>query len=163
MKKFAAAVVSLATVGALAVVSTDAAARPGHHHHRGGARVGVVIGAGIVGASILASPYAYSRPYYYGSHYPDYYGSHYAPHYPYYGYAPSYHPPVVVQQQPIVYIEQPTAVAPAAAVPPAASAPQVQAQAAQQFWYFCQDTQTYYPHVQTCTSPWQRVTPHAPQ
>ncbi len=161
MKKLAAAtVISLAATGALTIVATDATARPGHHHHRGGARVGVVVGAGIVGASILASPYAYSRPHYYSRPY------YYEPYgYPYYGYAPAYYPPVapvIVQQQPIVYIEQPAANA-AASAPPVGSAPQVQAQAQQQYWYFCQDSQTYYPHAQTCASPWQRVVPHAPQ
>lgn len=122
-----------AAVG-LAVVPTDADAN-GRHWHRG-ARVGVYIGAPVV------SPWWYHpRPYYYG----------YAP-YPYPYYAP------VVREEPTVYIEQ-------NAADSAATAPQAQAQAPQQqqYWYYCQDSKTYYPHVQTCASPWQRVIPHAPQ
>lgn len=162
MKNFiAATVVGLATIGSLATVSTDADARP--FHRGGGARVGVYFGAGIVGASILAAPYAYSRPYYYGpygySGYSGYSGYPYAG-YPYYGYAPAYYPPVVVEQ-PSVYVEQQAPYAAAPYAPPPSSAPQAQAQ--QQFWYFCQDTQTYYPHVQNCATPWQRVAPHAPR
>lgn len=125
---------ALFAAGALMIASTDADAN-GRHHFRG--RVGVFIGAPIV-----ASPWWYGpRPYYYG----------YAPYpYPYYG--------PVVREEPSVYIEQNDAPAPAAPAPaPQAQAPQ------QQYWYYCQDSKTYYPHVQTCASPWQRVIPHAPQ
>ena len=157
MKKFAATtaatvatVIGLVTLGTLAA-PTDADARP--FHRGGGGRVGVYFGAGV-----LAAPWAY-RPYYYGSY--PYYGSYYGSYpyaYPYY--SPSYYPPVVVQEQPTVYVEQQGPGAPApSTVPPTASAPQAQ----QQFWFFCQDSQTYYPHVQNCASPWQRVTPHAAQ
>ena len=55
MKHFlAATLVSLAAIGTLASVSTDADARP--FHRGGGARVGVYLGAGI-----LAAPWVY-RP-----------------------------------------------------------------------------------------------------
>jgi hypothetical protein len=73
-------------------------------------------------------------------------------------YAPWYYPPpayyypapapVVVQQQPI-YVEQHPA-------PPPQAAP------AEQFWYYCPDSKTYYPYVQNCASAWQRVTPRPP-
>jgi hypothetical protein len=63
----------------------------------------------------------------------------------YYGYDPYYYPPVAyVQEQPAVYLEQQT--------PPP-----------QQYWYYCQDSKTYFPHVQTCATPWQRVVPYAPR
>jgi hypothetical protein len=72
----------------------------------------------------------------------------YAPWY----YAPPphyYYPaPVVVQQSP-VYIER----APAHATAPAP----------EQFWYYCPDSKTYYPYVQQCASPWQRVSPQPPR
>ena len=146
MKNFlAATVVGLAALGTLAAVSTDADARP--FHRGGGARVGVYLGAGI-----LAAPWVY-RPYYYGPY--GYGGYGYGP----YGYGPGYYPPVV--EQPTVYMEQQAPVAIGPSAPSPSSAPQ--AQQPQQFWYFCQDTQTYYPHVQNCASPWQRVAPHAPQ
>ena len=60
-----------------------------------------------------------------------------------------YYPqPMVVQSQPPVYLER----APAQAAP----AP------ADQYWYYCADTQTYYPYVKQCASPWQRVSPQPP-
>lgn len=143
-KVLANTLIGLAAAGSLSVISTDAGARP--YHHRGGARVGVYIGA-----PIIAAPFY--RPYYYGP---------YA--YPYYG--PAYYPPVVVREQPVVYVEQqqpaPVATLPSQQVPPASSAPSAP-QAQQQYWYFCQESQTYYPHAQTCASLWQRVIPHAPQ
>jgi len=69
-----------------------------------------------------------------------------------------YYPPatVVVRQAPVVYIEQADAAAPVAP----AAAPQ--AQAPQQYWYYCPDSKTYHPYVNTCASPWQRVIPHPP-
>jgi hypothetical protein len=83
-----------------------------------------------------------------------------APIFPYY-YSPYYYPPsyyyppavVVPPAAPPVYIEQSTA--PGAAV---AAAP-TQTQSA--YWYFCPDSQTYYPYVQQCASPWQQVVPQA--
>jgi hypothetical protein len=136
MKKFiSTSLAALFAAGALMVASTDADANG--RHYRG--RVGVFIGAPLV-----FSPWGYGpRPYYHG----------YGPYpYPYYG--------PVVREEPTVYIEQnaPDAGAPVAPAPaPQAQAPQ------QQYWYYCQDTRTYYPHAQTCASPWQRVIPHAPQ
>jgi hypothetical protein len=130
MKKLASIfLAAFGVFGLTAFTAPDADAQHRHHHH--GARVGVYIGAPWV---VAPWPY-YHRPYYYD---------------------PYYSRPIVIREQPTVYIEQsqaPVAVAP----PPPAPAPQAQ----QQYWYFCQDTQTYYPHVQTCATPWQRVMPHA--
>ena len=81
-----------------------------------------------------------------------YYYSPYAYGYPSYGYYP---PAVVVPAQPPVYIEQ--GMAPGAAAPSAAAPAQSQSP----YWYYCQDTQTYYPYVQSCASPWQQVLPQA--
>ena len=85
----------------------------------------------FIGAPIV--PYYYS-PYWY----PRYY----------------YPPAVVAPAQPPVYIEQNPG--PGAAAPPASP---TQSQGA--YWYFCQDSQTYYPYVQQCASPWQQVQPQA--
>jgi len=73
--------------------------------------------------------------------------------YPYWWYYPPppyyvYAPPTVVVQQPPVYVEQ----QPALPAPPAGSAP-----VTQQFWYYCQPADAYYPNVQTCTDPWIKV------
>ena len=65
-----------------------------------------------------------------------------------------YHPPTVVVPAPAappVYIEQPQAAAPVH--------PQ---QSAGAYWYFCRDTQTYYPYVQQCATPWEQVVPQSP-
>ena len=78
---------------------------------------------------------------------------------PWWWYPPyPYYPPstVVVRQAPVTYIEQADAVAPAAPAP----APQAQSQ--QQYWYYCPDSKTYYPYVNTCASSWQRVIPYPP-
>jgi hypothetical protein len=133
-----AALATVSALSALALVSTDAEA----HRFGSRARVGVYIGGPVI------APW---RPYYgygYG------YGYGYPYGYPYYTPAP-----VVVQEQPTVYVEQAAAVAGAPVAPAPSAAPQEQ----QQYWYYCQDSKTYYPHAQNCASPWQRVIPHAPQ
>ncbi len=77
---------------------------------------------------------------YYGFYPPPYY-------YPPYYFYPPYHPaPVVIQQQPTVYVEQNPQPAPAAS--PSGS-----------YWYFCADSRAYYPYVKECPSGWQRVAP----
>jgi hypothetical protein len=79
-----------------------------------------------------------------------------APLFPYY-YSPYwypryYYPPAVVAAQPPVYIEQ-------GATGAFGPAPAQSQQSA--YWYFCPDSQTYYPYVQQCASPWQQVAPQA--
>ena len=63
--------------------------------------------------------------------------------YPYPVYAPrSYEPPA----PPPVYIEQ--------------QAAQVMEPG---YWYYCNEAQAYYPYVQQCPGPWQKVAPQPPQ
>lgn len=81
----------------------------------------------------LGAPLWYPGPYY-SYHYP----------YPY-----TYPAPVVVQPAPRVYVERDDV----AALP---SAP-----GASPYWYYCRDSNTYYPYVRECASPWERV-PAAP-
>lgn len=116
--------------------TVDAAYAHGGRHR--GARVGVFIGA---------PPFAYGawgyRPYY--PYYPSYY-------YPPYYYPPAYvvPAPVIVQPAtPPVYIERPDE--------------QSAAPGPSDYWYYCPDTRSYYPHVGTCASPWRRVAPQTPQ
>jgi hypothetical protein len=76
--------------------------------------------------------------------------------YPGYYYPPAYYPPVVaapVAAAP-VYLEQPMLGEPG---PPALGVPR----ASGAYWYYCRDTQTYYPYVQQCASPWERVAPNS--
>jgi len=103
----------------------------------GRSRVSVGIGFGFGGWGYPAYGWG-GYPYYgYGYGYP-----YYAPYYA----APYYAAPVVVQQQPTVYIEQP-------------QAPQAQTEQPAGYWYFCNDSRAYYPYVKDCASAWQRVAP----
>jgi hypothetical protein len=63
-------------------------------------------------------------------------------YYPYpYDYAyPIYSPPVVQESSPPVYVEP----------------------APQQYWYYCQSLQGYYPYVRECPGGWQQVLPQPP-
>ena len=73
--------------------------------------------------------------------------------------APWYYPgpyyssyPTVVEvapAAPTVYMEKPRAAQPAAAD-------------AGSWWYYCNESKTYYPYVRECASPWQRVAPTPP-
>ena len=150
---------TLAIVMVAASLQANAGGGHRHGHGHGHARVGVFIGAPL----LFAPFWVESRPYY---------QSYYQPYYqPSYYYSP---PPVVVRErvvvrEPLVYYDER-----GNPVPPAQ--PQVQAQgqiqqppAAQPqpgspapTWYFCADSQKYYPYVQTCASPWQRVVPQSP-
>lgn len=71
---------------------------------------------------------------------PGIWGPWWGPRYywdPYYYSPPVYAPPVVVQP-----------------------APQVAPQAApQQYWYYCQGSQAYYPYVKECPGGWMQVVP----
>ncbi len=87
-------------------------------------------GSGVVfGTNIIVGP---------GFWGPGWYG----PAYPYYPYPYYAAPPVVIQQEPQVYIQQPEA------------QPQQP-----NYWYYCQNPQGYYPHVQQCPGGWMTVVP----
>lgn len=127
----------IAAITALAAVmvtaSLDADAGGGrYHHHR--ARIGV-----FIGAPILLSPFWYSP-------------------------GPYYHtPPVVVRErvivrEPLVFYDEY-----GNPVPPERPQPQQpQSGAVAPTWFFCADSQSYYPYVQTCATQWQRVVPQPP-
>lgn len=112
-----------------------------HRHYRGGPRIGLYIGAPLLA-------YSYYRPYYY----PPYY------------YAPSYYPPVVMAPAPTTYVEQaPVQQYQSVPINPPQQLPSQQYDAAPQqpgaFWYYCADSQAYYPYVKQCPAGWQQVTP----
>jgi hypothetical protein len=71
------------------------------------------------------------------------FGAYWAPYWEPYGY-----PPVVVAPSPRVYVEPSP---PVAAEPPPPS-----------YWYYCEDSQAYYPYVQQCPGGWRPVTPTPP-
>ena len=75
-----------------------------------------------------------------------YYGYPYAYAYPYaypypYGY-PADSPAVMGESSPQTYLQQETP--------------------AQQYWYYCQNSQAYYPYVRECPGGWQQVAPQPP-
>jgi hypothetical protein len=55
----------------------------------------------------------------------------------------------VVPSAPTAYVEQP--------YPAQSAAPDTGA-----WWYYCNESKTYYPYVRECASPWQRVAPTPP-
>lgn len=120
---------------ATASIGPNALAYGGHHgyggHHHGGARVGVFIGAPVLG---------FGLPYY------GYPGYGYAP-YGAYGYAPyGYYGPtsaIVAPAAPPVYIEQ--------------SNINTTGPASDGNWYYCSNPDGYYPYVRECPNGWQRV------
>jgi hypothetical protein len=62
------------------------------------------------------------------------------PAYPYYPYYPYYSaPPVVVERQPQVYVQQ--------------------NQQESGYWYYCQNPEGYYPYVKSCPGGWMKVVP----
>ena len=61
---------------------------------------------------------------------------YYPPYYPSYYYAS---PPVVVQQQPSVYVQQ--------------------RPADTNYWYYCENPKGYYPYVRECPCGWLKVAP----
>src|SRR5262249_13963617 len=106
-----AAVIALALAASLGTTSALA------WHHGPRVPIGSGFGVGV--------PYPYSSPPYYGPYaYPAYYPA-----------------PVVVQQQPTVYVEQP---------PAPAAQPSAQPGAQSGYWYYCAASRGYYPYVKEC-------------
>jgi hypothetical protein len=70
---------------------------------------------------------------------------------PYWHYPPpySYYPRVGVPAEPTIYVEKGDG-EPAPGEDPS------------QYWYFCRDSNTYFPYVNECPTPWQRVVPYPP-
>ena len=121
----------------------------------------VVVAAAVLGSATIAFDADAHGRYRHRSSVGIYFGvpaPYYYYPYPRYHYYPRYYyPPAVVAPAPAyppVYIEQ--------SAPPVAPAPSASGSGA--YWYYCRDSQTYYPYVQQCASPWQQVVPNsAPQ
>jgi hypothetical protein len=135
MKTTTAALLFAALIGG-SVLATSADARGGHGGRGGhfGHHHGARVGV-FVGAPLFFSPFYYPPAYY-------------PPVYPRYYYYPS---AVAGPASAPVYIEQSAG----EGVPPAAAAE------GGGYWYYCRDSQTYYPYVQQCASAWERVVPNS--
>ena len=126
------------TLAAALLLAGAAASAPAMAQHRfhGGPRIGVYIGAPLLAYSLY-------RPYYYA---PYYY--------------PAYYPPVVVAPSaPPTYVEQ---VPPQQSQAYPQSQPYPQSQAPAAAWYYCAESQAYYPYVKQCPAGWQQVAPQTP-
>jgi hypothetical protein len=155
----AAIAASLLAAAALAMPAPAMADRGGHrghgyghvhshgggHHWNGGPRIGVYVPAPVY------------RPH------------HYAPPRVYYAPPPAYHAPRVIHSAPLVYV--PPVVHSARSYPPpvyverndlAAIPPAPAPVADTASWFFCADSNTYYPYVTQCATPWERVVPTPP-
>jgi len=122
--------VALATIALIIMNFTSGLAyRGGYGGHRGYGGHGGYGWHGGVGITVV--------PGWWGPYYPNY------PYYPYYPYYQE--PPIVIQQQPDVYVQP---------------APEDEQQPI--FWYFCKDPQGYYPYVKQCPKGWRKVVPTAP-
>ena len=148
-----AGLIVIATLGVLTAASTEAEARgkaSGARSQSSGAR-------GHSAGSRAHAPSVHSSSFYRGSRAGIVIGVpillapawYYAD--PYFGYRP--YDPLLVQgqEQSIVYVEQ------------APESGTLRPALEQQYWYYCQDSNTYFPYVQNCETPWQRVAPYAPQ
>ena len=81
--------------------------------------------------------------------YSPYYSPYYYPPYYYYHY-----PRTVVPAGPTTYVEQ--------GQPEPAPAQAAPAAPASSYWYFCRESGAYYPYVNQCAGPWERVNPRPP-
>ncbi len=112
--------------------------RGGGGWNRGG-RVGIYLGAPI-GFNFGYYPYSYYGASYYGSPY-------------YYSPAPAYYPPV--QSAPVIYTERRDNLQIRMQEAPRNLSQNVQAS----WWYYCVDSNAYYPYVNKCPGGWLRVAP----
>lgn len=107
---------------------------PGRGGWHGGGGVGLYFGAPYPFFPYAYNPYPYPYPYVYNP------------------------PPVVITQpQSQVYIEQGSST-PA----PATSAAPTTSNNATSYWYYCEQSDSYYPYVKECPAGWKQVTPTPP-
>ena len=142
-----AVIVSVISIAALAV-SLDASAQRyrgggggggGRHYSGGGGGYYHGYRGGYYGHShshtsvgvgfVFGGPLWYGWPGYYPYYYPSYY---YPPYYPSYGYPAAVQAPVYVERGGDVVAESP-------------------------YWYYCRESNTYYPYVKECPAGWERV------
>ena len=129
MYKSVAAIVALLTMTS----GPAALAWDGHHggdyHHSQGYFHGEHWGSHSRFGFYIGAPFIWPR----FDYYPEYYRP--VPYYP--------STQVIVERQPQVYVQRETPAAPATS----------------NYWYYCPDSQTYYPYAQTCPSAWLQVVP----
>jgi hypothetical protein len=133
---FASALILLGFAASETAVAGPPRGGHGHSGYHGGARVSLAVGFPI--------GFGYG---YYGYYPPPYYS-------PYY-YAPYYPPVAAMPYAAPTYIEQGSAQSAPAPAPQASPG-------SQNFWYYCAESNAYYPYVNQCPGGWQRVSPSPP-
>ncbi len=73
---------------------------------------------------------------------------------PYWGSGVYFAAPPIVVAPPVAYPSSPVVIQQAPTVPSPAPQPE-------QYWYYCQDSQAYYPYVKECPRGWMKVVPQA--
>lgn len=115
-------------------------------------KIAVLLAAVVCGTALAGTADAHGRGrvgIWFGVPAPIFYPSYY--YYPRYYYPPAYYAaPVAAPSYPTTYIEQ---------SPPAAGPAPSEGSSA--YWYYCRDSQTYYPYVQQCASQWEQVVPRS--
>ena len=111
----------------LATASAAVTADRGHRHYHGHGGSRVQFGV------MLGAPLFYPAPTYHP--------------YPY----PVHVPTVIVPREPPVYIER------GDQTPPPASSSGSATTQTSPYWYYCRNSDTYYPYVKECAQPWERV------
>ena len=151
MKRYSKAVPVFLLLAFGAMASGPAMAqRYGHGHgHGGNVRFGITLGLPLFGLGYYPGPYSSYPAYAYPAPAYAYPGPAYAYPGPAYAYpGPAYAYPGPAAAPSAAYIEQ--------GVPQAAPA-QPQAD-----WYYCADSESYYPYVRDCPAGWQRVPAQPP-
>lgn len=157
-------IVFVAIVAALLVGEGALAASPGYHGgsgysgYHGGYGYGYRGGYGY-GYRGGYGYYGYRGGLYFGLGWPWWGWPGYYPYgygYPY-AYAPYYGSYAVPYADPPYAADGPGPQAYGENQAPEASAPPAQA-----YWYYCRDSQTYYPYVRSCKGPWEPVLPQPP-
>lgn len=170
-KRIPAAAAALVMAAAALTASSSALADRGHwrhgyggsggHYWHGGPRVSIQLGAPLYPSWHYAPPRYYAPP-------PVYYAPRVVVPAPLVWVPPVVHAPRVYVP-PTVYVERTDldgvvpvpapvpAPAPAPAVAPPGPSPEASGS-----WFFCADSNTYYPYVIQCATPWQRVVPTPP-
>jgi len=107
-------------------------------------KIFIALAIALAGVTATSSAFAWNR---FGPRVSIGFGFGYP--YPYYYppyYYPPYYPAPVVLQRPPVYVEQSPQAAPSAPAP-------------SNYWYYCSESNAYYPYVKECSVGWQRVAP----
>jgi hypothetical protein len=153
------------SAAALCIVGASAAAEArGARSHGAPAHVGLASGAPVVSHrshSLATHRHIGAHPRHFGAH-PRHFAVPRAHVVPRRTTFVGVHFGVPLLVPPVVYYSPPLIAAAPVYAPPVYVERHAEVPDATAYWHYCPDSQAYYPHVQQCPSPWERVIPHAP-